>query len=201
MSEKTPKDRYFFGYGSLVNRKTHDYADIRPARLKGWRRMWRHTDLRPVAYLTVVPDPMAEIDGLMAAVPEAAWDALDERERAYDRVAASHQIVHDMPKSPDVVVYSIPDGKHGQPERSCPVLMSYLDVVVQGYLQEFGEDGARAFFSTTEGWDAPILDDRAKPVYSRAQMLSPAEHALVDEMLASLGVDVIKDFPNPPWRD
>ena len=137
----------------------------------------------------------------MAAVPDAAWEALDERERAYDRIPASHQIIHDIGQSPDVVVYSIPDGKHGQPDRTCPVLMSYLDVVVQGYLQEFGEEGARAFFATTEGWDAPILDDRAKPVYARAQLLSAAEHGLVDEMLTSMGVDVIKDFPDVPWRD
>ncbi|MEL7395604.1 MAG: gamma-glutamylcyclotransferase [Pseudomonadota bacterium] len=201
MAQDIPQTRYFFGYGSLVNRKTHDFEDIRTARLKGWRRIWRHTDLRPVAYLTVVPDPMAEIDGLMAAVPDAGWGALDERERAYDRVSASHQIIHDIPQSPEIVVYSIPDGKHGQPENSCPVLMSYLDVVVQGYLQEFGEEGARAFFSTTHGWDAPIVNDRATPVYSRAQILSSDQRGLVDEMLTTLGVTIIDDVPNQLWRD
>ena len=36
----------FFGYGSLVNRATHDYRQAVPARLKGWRRVWRGTDLR-----------------------------------------------------------------------------------------------------------------------------------------------------------
>ena len=68
-------------------------------------------------------------------------------------------------------------------------------------LQEFGEEGARAFFSTTHGWDAPILDDRAKPVYSRAKMLSSDERGLVDEMLTTLGVTIIDDVPNQLWRD
>jgi hypothetical protein len=48
-----------------------------------------------------------------------------------------------------------------------PVLLSYLDVVVQGYLQEFDEAGVAHFFDTTDGWDAPLLDDRTHPHYPR----------------------------------
>lgn len=194
-------DAYFFGYGSLVNRNTHDYLNVQHARLSGWRRIWRHTDLRPVAYLTVVPDPSSEIEGLVAAVPQAGWEALDERERAYDRVPARHQVRHDMPHDPEVVVYSIPEGKHGVPDESCPVLMSYLDVVVQGYIQEFGEVGARAFFATTDGWDVPVFDDRANPAYPRHQGLTDFERGLVDEMLVELGVSVLNTLPNGTvWR-
>ncbi|MEL7254400.1 MAG: gamma-glutamylcyclotransferase [Pseudomonadota bacterium] len=186
---------YFFGYGSLVNRNTHDYQDARPARLSGWKRVWRHTDLRPVAYLTVVPDAGSEVTGLMAAVPQGGWAELDFRERAYDRIDAREQITHDVTPAPQVVVYSIPDGKHGVPTRDCPVLLSYLDVVVQGYLREFGEGGAQAFFDTTDGWNVPILDDRAAPIYPRAQTLSDAERSYVDDRLAALNVEVISDMP------
>ncbi len=201
MEHQTPPQAYFFGYGSLVNRGTHDYFDARPARLVGWKRVWRHTSLRPVAYLTVVPDAESEIAGLMAAVPDGGWTQLDERERAYDRIDARHQVSHDMPHAPDVVVYSIPDGKHGKPSRACPVLLSYLDVVVQGYLREFGEAGAQAFFETTDGWDAPVLNDRAAPVYLRSQMLSAADQTFVDDMLYALKVDVMQDLPDGTWRD
>ena len=31
--------RYVFGYGSLVNSATHDYRDLRQARLLGWQRL------------------------------------------------------------------------------------------------------------------------------------------------------------------
>ncbi len=34
-------DPAFFGYGSLVNLRTHGYDDPRPATLHGWRRVWR----------------------------------------------------------------------------------------------------------------------------------------------------------------
>ncbi|MEQ9261444.1 MAG: gamma-glutamylcyclotransferase family protein [Roseovarius sp.] len=179
---------YFFGYGSLVNRGTHAYGGAAPARLKGWRRVWRHTSLRPVAYLTVVPDAEAEIDGLIAEVPGQDWAALDERERAYDRVAAHHQVTHALAHMPEIALYTIPDGKHAAPSEACPALLSYIDVVVQGYLREFGEAGVRRFFETTDGWDAPVMDDRAAPVYPRHMVLTPREREMVDDLLSTAGV-------------
>lgn len=180
------QDAYFFGYGSLVNCATHDFTDAHAARLAGWRRVWRHTDLRPVAFLTVVPDPGSEIEGLIAPVPGADWAALDRREAAYLRAPAADQVRHDLPHRPEIAVYTIPEGRHGAPDAARPVLLSYLDVVVQGYLREFGEDGVRRFFETTHGWDAPILDDRAAPRYPRHLPLSADERALTDSHLARL---------------
>ena len=182
---------YFFGYGSLVNRDTHGFDGVHPAQLSGWRRKWRHTRLREVAYLTVVPEPGAEIDGLIAEVPEGDWAALDVREGAYDRVPAAHQVRHPLPHRPQIVVYAIPEGKHGVPSTSGPVLQSYIDVVVQGYLREFGEAGAERFFDTTHGWDAPVLADRDDPLYPRHCRLSRAERAFVDAHLDRLEVQLI----------
>ncbi|KAF0676670.1 gamma-glutamylcyclotransferase family protein [Profundibacterium mesophilum] len=178
---------FFFGYGSLVNRRTHGHSAAITARLDGWRRVWRHTDLRPVAYLTAVPSPGSSIEGLIAAVPGADWRALDHRERAYDRVPVT-QIAHGAGQPLAVELYTIPPGKHRAPDRTHPVLLSYLDVVVQGYLAEFGPEGAARFFRSTDGWDAPILDDRAQPLYPRAQTLSAAERAFVDDWLDRLAV-------------
>lgn len=183
---------YFFGYGSLVNRGTHDYAEACPAQLSGWRRQWRHTCLREVAYLTVVPDTGCEIEGLVAAVPPGGWAALDERERAYARVRATDRVRHDLPRPAEIAVYAIPHGKHGAPSERGPVLLSYIDVVVQGYLREFGERGVARFFETTDGWDAPVLDDRAAPAYPRHQELSADERALVDDHLREVGVRRIR---------
>ncbi|MBR9842951.1 MAG: gamma-glutamylcyclotransferase [Rhodobacteraceae bacterium] len=180
------RQKYFFGYGSLVNRATHDYGQTRPARLAGWRRIWRHTDLRPVAYLTAVPDPTSTIDGLIAHVPGDDWHALDTREHAYDRIPVCDHVTHDAPDPINISVYTVPEGKHGRPSAEHPVLLSYIDTVVQGYLDIFGETGAHHFFSTTSGWSAPILDDRSAPIYPRAQSLTPKETALVDTHLDAL---------------
>ena len=191
----TLHDAYFFGYGSLVNRATHVFAEAHPAQLRGWRRVWRHTELRPVAFLTVVPDAECTIDGLIAAVPEADWPALDEREAAYARVPAHHQVTHPLPHRPEIAVYSIPVGQHGTPSATHPILLSYIDVVVQGYAREFGPEGVARFFETTHGWDAPILDDRADPRYPRHQPLSTAERALSDAHLARLDLRLIRNTP------
>lgn len=184
------KDPFFFGYGSLVNRRTHGYGQIRLATARGWRRTWRHTAHRDIAILTAEPAPGVEIAGLIAAVPGADWAALDAREAFYDRVPCTADL--DLaPASgdgtPDIALYTIPAAKHPAAPAPCRILLSYLDVVVQGYLAEFGPEGVAAFFATTTGWDAPVLDDRSAPLYPRAQALSAAETALVDAHLARLG--------------
>jgi hypothetical protein len=69
---------------------------------------------------------------------------------------------------------------------------SYLDVVVQGYLNEFGEAGAALFFATTHGWDAPILNDRKAPLYPRDQVLTRAETGFVDDAIAALACRIIR---------
>lgn len=179
---------YFFGYGSLVNRQTHNYTDAHPARLQGWRRIWRHTDLRPVAFLTVVPDTSAEIDGLIAQVPDNDWGALDAREHAYNRVPVCTAVTHQKATPINISVYTVPDGKHGHPNIEHPILLSYIDVVAQGYFKVFGDAGVADFFNTTAGWTAPVLNDRAAPIYPRHQLLNHKETQMVDDHLAALGV-------------
>ena len=88
-------DPYFFGYGSLVNTKTHVYQDARPAKLSGWRRVWKRTNARDMAFLTIVPSDRTELLGLIAKVPNADWVALDAREEGYDRLVATDMITHD----------------------------------------------------------------------------------------------------------
>ena len=181
---------YFFGYGSLVNRKTHDYARAHPARITGWRRAWRHVEGRRVAFLTAVPAPGGLLDGLIAEVPGADWAALDLRERHYLRITAEG-VEHPLEGAADIQIYHAPEDLHAAANVLHPVLLSYIDVVVQGYLTEFGEGGVRNFFATTDGWDAPILNDRVGPIYPRHQVLTPEETALVDHHLETLRVSFV----------
>ncbi len=184
------KNPYFFGYGSLVNRATHDYPGAVPAKATGWRRLWRHTGLRPVAFLTVVADEDSTIDGLIAGVPNADWVALDQREWAYQRIIANNDISHGLSHEPDIALYAVPHDQSHKPSVKHPILLSYIDVVVQGYLTEFGQDGAQRFFDTTDGWDIPIINDRDAPLYPRHQPLSPDERHFVDEQLSALPAKV-----------
>lgn len=179
-------DPFFFGYGSLVNRETHDFPQINRASLTGWRRGWRHTNMRDVAFLTAVPDPSSTIQGLIAHVPNQDWVALDEREWAYDRVQITAMVSHPLDHDIEIAVYAIPAERYSKPSLKHPILLSYLDVVIQGYLREFGETGAADFFTTTDGWDIPVLNDRAAPQYPRHQCLTAHETAFVDDQLAQI---------------
>jgi hypothetical protein len=184
-------DPYFFGYGSLVNAKTHIYQDTRPATLRGWRRVWRRIDIRDQSFLTIIPDASTHLLGLIAQVPNGDWVALDDREVGYARLAASHQVDHDHHPDLQVAIYSIPEHTSEKPTAQNPILLSYLDVVLQGYLRVFGTAGVSHFMETTDGWDTPIFNDRAAPLYPRAQSLSVDEIALVDEQLRAVGATVV----------
>lgn len=185
------QDPYFFGYGSLVNVMTHSYANPAKAALKGWRRAWRHTRHRDISFLTAVPDQDAEILGLIAPVPNADWAALDAREFAYDRCDAQGMVTHSLPNRIDIAVYAIPESDQAIPTSDNPILLSYLDVVIQGYLHQFGQDGVKHFEETTLGWDAPILNDRTSPLYPRAQILSAQETKTVDNLIENVGATLI----------
>ncbi len=183
-------ETFIFGYGSLVNRATHDYDTAHRATLRGWRRAWRHTTRREVAFLNVVPEPGHVLKGMVLGVPHVAPD-LDRREYAYSRADVTDVVEHPMAGRPRVNLFAIPpgqdDGRNGH-----VLLLSYIDVVAQGYLHEFGDDGVQAFFETTEGWDAPVIDDRAAPRYPRAQPVDDTLAGLVDHWLAQVGAAVRK---------
>jgi hypothetical protein len=185
------KHAYFFGYGSLVNATTHDFTPVFTAKAKGWRRGWRYTPDRKVAYLTAIRDDSAEIDGLIAPVPDDNWEDLDHRERAYERHAAAHEITHEAEAS-EIAIYAIDPARMARPTQDHPILLSYLDVVIQGYLQVFGPEGVTHFAETTDGWHAPVLNDRESPIYPRARVLNNDERGMVDDMLARVGSQIFK---------
>ena len=66
---------------------------------------------------------------------------------------------------------------------------------MQGFFREYGEAGVGRFFDTTDGWDAPVLDDRRDPVYPRHQRLHDDERALSDMHLQRLAVEIITARP------
>ncbi len=182
---------YFFGYGSLVNRATHSYPDASPARLNGWRRVWRHTNRHATAFLSVEQVEGGQIDGLIAHVPGGDWAALDAREGGYERQGATGHVAHGTRPDIDIAVYVVSGDWQGGQARHRPILLSYVDVVIQGFLSEFGPGGAARFFETTHGWEAPVLNDRAAPRYPRHQRLTRNETAFVDDHLAALHVRIV----------
>ncbi|WP_341872006.1 gamma-glutamylcyclotransferase family protein [Roseivivax isoporae] len=172
-----------------MNLRTHDHAPAHLARARGWRREWRALPEGDHAFLTAVPDAGAEIEGVIAPVPGGDWRALDLREAFYDRLDATEVVHHDGPAAA-IAIYAVPETRapRAPGRRTAPILLSYLDVVLQGYLDMFGEAGAARFFDTTEGWETPVLDDRAAPLYPRAQVLPASLRGWIDKALAARGI-------------
>jgi len=182
----TDRHPAFFGYGSLVNRATHDHAPATPAHLSGWRRVWRHTAIRRFAFLSAEPAESG-IDGLVAAVPGNDWAALDRREAAYRRHRLAPDRLDPAPPWADrIEIYAVAETHPAAPAPQ-PILLSYLDTVVLGFAREFGTAGVARFFATTTGW-GPLLDDRAAPLYPRHQPLTAADRALTDAHAQALGL-------------
>ena len=190
-----------FGYGSLVNGRTlpADAQSVR-VRVHGWRRAWRLTvglSGRPRCTLTVVPDQASAILGTVVAQPQHHESALKKREALYERHELEDAAVDwldDRPDEwPDPFVHVGVTEHRRSGDKDHPVLLSYVDTVMAGFLHRFGEDGPQHFAETTLDWHVPVLNDRSAPHYSRAISLTDDERARVDDLLAGLGVTMIDE--------
>lgn len=192
----------YFGYGSLVNRATHrtEIVAARPCRLRGWRRFWRPrpdmpfnpAQATPVSLLTVRRVADSWIDGLLVFDRTENLPAIDAREAHYERrlvQPADIQLLEGRaPEGCDIFVYEAREGVPDHDGNACPILQSYLDAVLQGFLAEHGEAGLARFVLETDGFETAVLADREAPVYPRAVVLTASERALIDSLLAQRSI-------------
>ena len=200
---------HYFGYGSLVNRQTRPTAErFEAASVAGWQRSWAHCVKNPQAasvplqhhaspvgsvsggsgtqlprgYTTLTVEPAAgvQIDGVVVSIGLSDLPQLDEREKGYSR----HTV--NSVKSTDPVAMYVSQTEHITTDYSdYPLLQSYIDCVLAGFLAVFGWDGVDRFISTTAGWGTPILADRGAPLYPRAVTLAGGLEAAFDERIAA----------------
>jgi len=199
----------YFGYGSLVNRTTlrTEVVAAFPARLKGWHRTWRpRPDMGPTpgvalpdgltpSLLSAHPAPQQApdraIDGLLVIDFAANLPEIDSREFRYHRrdiTFAELEFGSGVPSQ--VTDFTLDSGldlhvyeariEHPPAQGHSPILRSYLDAVMQGFLREFGEEGVHRFVTETDAFHTPIHEDRHAPLYPRAVTLSHAETELFD---------------------
>ena len=175
----------YFGYGSLVNLGSlrTPYISAHRVTLKGWKRIWLSRPKEAgsfasedgLAFLSVVPEPSAEIDGMLITDHASSLKSLDEREALYSRVDLKPEDLqhHDDKIEPANQFLYMADEHPAH--KDAKILRSYLDVVMQGYKTHFGPDGIERFFATTLNFDLDILEDRADPKYPRATTLTDEE--------------------------
>jgi len=138
--------------------------------------------------------PQAGIDGLLVIDLVDNLPHIDAREFRYHRRDIS---LGDLEFSSsvsmegaDIAPYSgislhVYEARTEHPHETghSPILRSYLDAVMQGFLREFGEEGVHRFVTETDAFHTPIHEDRHEALYPRAVSLSPAEIELFDAAL------------------
>ncbi|MCF6322070.1 MAG: gamma-glutamylcyclotransferase [Rhizobiaceae bacterium] len=188
----------YFGYGSLVNRKTLplDIVEAIPVTLKGWRRHWQPRpnenigfgDDQSIALLGIHRDEASEIDGLLIIDRAINQKALDKREASYNKTSIKKsEIIYknsDLQGNHDVEVYTYLPPKVEMANKVPEILRSYLDVVMQGFYLEFGESGLQRFLDSTDHFDLPVYEDRRAPIYPRHQKMSEQEMGIFEKILA-----------------
>lgn len=175
-----------------MNRDTHTFDDLRKAELTGWQRSWSHrvhSSIRKTSSLSIEPAPDVTIKGLISSVSPGLIAQLDAREAGYNLHVLPSKSLNTDTNAKTVHTYISANGTSGDTEY--PILQSYLDTVLLGFLKEFGEAGVSHFLSTTVGWETPILSDRTEPLYPRAQPISNEAAKYFDAELKNLGADWI----------
>jgi hypothetical protein len=198
----TMQARYLIvGYGSLMAKesrnRTSELTGIAvPIRFRGFRREWnaRVVEMGMTA-LGVVP----ERNGIATGVLVQATDinAFDMREQGYSRMCIEWCDIETCDGTPipfaqdeQLPQIYVPDRPMISTDPEAPIVLSYLCVILNSLLDEWGPDFSREFLQTTRCW-GPILDDLAAPHYQRALTSIPHE-AEIRQMLQ-------RDLPDLNW--
>lgn len=184
----------YFGFGSLVNKHTlrTSYVDIIPASLKGYSRHWQarsKTFENHVSLLSIHLDRTSIIKGMVVFDLLENLPLVDEREAGYTRHAIDStqlEVGSQINLPENLYVYIADEIKDSRDDGA--LLQSYLDAVMQGFRNEYGEDGVSHFIDTTKGFNRNIYLDRDEPLYPRDVKLSPQEILFFDAELKRAGV-------------
>ncbi len=188
---------YYFGYGSLVNRDTRPAGEFaQSAHLTGWHRVWEHRTAdkerqQQCTSLSIEPIKLPEgggIDGVIARIPASMLDELDFRESGYERLSlpiGDFELTTDIDSDTIFVYRSLPQNRFLADVKQ-PILQSYIDCVLAGYQNRFGDVGMRTMIESTRGWDRPILNDRQAPHYPRWVTIDPGLQAQIDQHMDAL---------------
>jgi hypothetical protein len=108
-----------------------------------------------VAFLDVMPDPAAEVPGVVFEVEEERLRALDRRERNYARTEV------ETSEGPAFTYVGLPEARarrdRGVAEGRCVVQRAYVEAVRAGF-EAVSAGGADRFDATTGPFPGPVVD-------------------------------------------
>jgi hypothetical protein len=172
-------EQYVFGYGSLIDSQCRvatspsaSYAT--PVNVFGIQRGWfgRLDDVGPT-YLSALPNPNSNCNGVIFKVSVQELEAIDEYESGYERkrIAPKNVIMLDDSKpvvEGEIWFYSCAVQRSATPES--PILQSYVDTCLNGCFEiEANFPKAQEakfavqFLKTSSDWSKYLVNDRPQP--------------------------------------
>ncbi|MFC1587811.1 gamma-glutamylcyclotransferase family protein [Planctomycetota bacterium] len=180
-----------FGYGSLICQQSRDNTGDSgrsiPARLKGFKRGWLvNIPSSGMTAAGVVPETGAYCNGVLFSLPPGELQKYDARELAggYKRLELNGNditVLADDTVIPAGTVWIYTALHPSKPCDNCPLVQSYVDVILNGCLA-VSREFATEFINTTTAWEGLWLNDRNDPRYVRAMPDPPT--GIIDALLA-----------------
>lgn len=158
-----------------------------PVKIKDFQRGW----FLPIpkdetTALSLIRKNSCLTNGLLLEVSNIDIELMDKREKehGYERVRIEFQDIEFINPNLEIedesVIWTYITHTPRFPTENNPITQSYVDVIVQGCIEQ-GEDFASEFVNTTEGWDKPWINDREKPRYRR--FLDDIDYRGIDKIL------------------
>ena len=169
---------YLFGYGSLISResrlRTGKTGTAMPVLVRGLQRAWNFAAPRmKMTAVGVVVQESASCNGILMQIEESELPSFDKREgvgtnHGYRRLEIQPTQVIGLAAEDlrTMTTWGYFVNRPTAPTSECPIVQSYVDVILSGCL-ELGEDFAVEFIRSTFGWDNVWHNDRAHPRYVR----------------------------------
>jgi hypothetical protein len=147
-----------------------------------------------VCALTAAPRLGSEIEGVLVLDRRDNLAKVDRREIGYRRKRINIQSPDAVtsPEGLETYIYISTRDYEQWGNTEYPIWRSYLDCTLAGYIDVWGRDGAERFIASTEGWEAPMLDDRRAPKYPRAVVLNNTVQRMIDRLLEENGIVCIQ---------
>jgi len=186
-------NQYIVGYGSLMEkdsrtRTTSKISNVKPVFVSGYERVWgKHG--RQTTYLGAIAQPDARFNAVAYKLNNLQQlEATDSREDGYCRKQVPKKqlemLAGSLPNNAQFWIYTLKDGQVNEPNRTHPIVQSYVDIFISGCLEQqkqFNLDGfAQTCIETTTGWSPYWVNDR---IYPRRPFIHEPQAKSIDKLL------------------
>ena len=169
-------NKILFAYGSLTNslsrikvikNKTYFYGN-----LFSYKRIWSiNVEQKNFTGLGIIYDKNYYCNGIYIPISEKDIKELDVREikesgNKYERLLLDNKFCDQRFKKNKIYTYVSKNVEN--PSHDFPLIQSYIDVVIQGFM-EYNIEYAIEFCRTTFNWSKYYINDRNAPIYHKTK--------------------------------